>query len=835
MTFPPTTATAEFLPNGLALIFDPDPSAPVVSAQLWVETGSIHEDRHLGSGLSHFLEHMVFKGTRDCDGPALAARVQAAGGHWNAYTTYDRTVYHIDGPAASLPVFLEVLTGLVFFPTLPPAEFENEKDVIRREIDMGLDDPDHALHQMMLGAAFIQDPRRHPIIGHRHLFDALRHEDLLGYHRRRYVPDRCFAVISGDFDPALARDCVAELTAGLQRAGGGEVVPACDPPQAGPRRVRETFPLPHSRVAWVWKVPPLAHPDTPAYGLLAAVLGRGRASILQQRLRDDLGLALEISAWLWTGADREGLFGISADVEVAKRDALIGAVTAELAGLAGAPLDEDLAKAKRQLAVAQFGTLLHASGRAADLGGNWHETRDLDFTRSHLAVMERVTVADLRRVAAGLRDERLILGVLDPPDAPPPARTAKTAPRRADIEVHRLTNGASVALIEDHRVPLVRLQAALGAGLPAESAATSGLNQLLAATLPKGTRTRSAREIALALESLGATIGASAGNNALLARAAGLAADLTSIAGVFGECLHSPAFPQEILERERASQLALLEESLMEPLPVAFKLLRRTLFGAAGYGLDLLGSLESLTALNQKALAAHHARHFNGANLSLAVAGDFAPAAVLDALEGALAALPPGEPWSPPPGSCQPGQEAEARLPKKQAALAIGFPGATITGDDRFALAMIQEYVSDMAGPLFSRLREELGLAYQVGGTQFLGHDTGLFTFYIATSPEQVDLARSELLLEIGKLHAAGIPDEAFERVRATVLSSLALQMQSPAAVAQAVALDVLFGLPADHHRLLPGIHAALTPTAVRETAARVFAAPPTVATVLPE
>lgn len=90
MEYPATHATVETLPNGLTLILDPDPAAPVVSTQIWVETGSIHEDRHLGSGLSHFLEHMVFKGTRDYSADELADTVQAAGGHWNAYTSFDR-------------------------------------------------------------------------------------------------------------------------------------------------------------------------------------------------------------------------------------------------------------------------------------------------------------------------------------------------------------------------------------------------------------------------------------------------------------------------------------------------------------------------------------------------------------------------------------------------------------------------------------------------------------------------------------------------------------------------------------------------------------------------
>ena len=91
MEYPATAATVETLPNGLTLILDPDPAAPVVSAQIWVETGSIHEDELLGCGVSHFLEHMVFKGTRDYDADELAETVQAAGGHWNAYTTFDST------------------------------------------------------------------------------------------------------------------------------------------------------------------------------------------------------------------------------------------------------------------------------------------------------------------------------------------------------------------------------------------------------------------------------------------------------------------------------------------------------------------------------------------------------------------------------------------------------------------------------------------------------------------------------------------------------------------------------------------------------------------------
>ena len=834
MEYPATAATVETLPNGLTLILDPDPTAPVVSAQIWVETGSIHEDALLGAGVSHFLEHMVFKGTRDYDADELADTVQAAGGHWNAYTSFDRTVYYIDGPSDSLPVFLKCLTGLVFFPVIPESEFEKEKDVIRREIDMGLDDPDNAATRLLLATACRTDPRRHPVIGHRHRFDAVAYEDLVRYHRERYTTDRCFAVISGDFNPDEVRETIAPLTAECLPGCRREPNVATDPPQLGPRRSRETFAIPASRISLAWKSPALDHPDAPAFDVLAAVLGRGRASRLHRTLREERGLALEISAYSWTGPGREGIFGVSADAEPEKRDALIDAIFIEIAALRNEALDDDIAKAKRQIAASQFRSLTTASGRASDLASNWHEARELDFTRRHVAAIEAVTADDVRRAAASLTDERLTLTILDPLDAPAPARAGKIHRKREDIAVHTLPNGLQVALIPDHRVPLVHLQAAVRGGLPSASSETNGLNQLLASTLPKGTATRSAREIAITLESLGASISAGTGNNALLVQAGGLAPDLATIAAVFSEVLVSPSLPEDAIVREKASQLAALEESMQDPLHAGFRALRHAAFNGTGYGLDALGSPESLRALDRAALAAHHARHFNAANITLAIAGDFDPAAALDMLSANLTTMPAGAPWPVPPG-VRGGGDHIVRLPKKQAVLAIGFPGASVSGPERHALAMIQEYAADMAGPLFTRIREELGLAYQVGATQFLGYDAGLFTFYLATSPEQAELARFEMLAEIRKIAAAGIPDEAFDRVRSTVLSGLAIQQQSPSHTARHVALDLLFGHPADEHRRLAATYQALTAQQVRETAARVFSVEPTIATVLPE
>src|ERR1043165_3261690 len=161
------------LPNGLTLIMKRDASAALASVQVWVKTGSIHENTHLGAGLSHFLEHMLFKGTERRSGRDITATVQAHGGYINAYTTFDRTVYYIDLPSEHTGVAIDLLADAVLHSTLPADETAKERDVFMREIEMTKDDPDNRLWEAVFSAAFREPPYRQPIIGHRDVFSAV--------------------------------------------------------------------------------------------------------------------------------------------------------------------------------------------------------------------------------------------------------------------------------------------------------------------------------------------------------------------------------------------------------------------------------------------------------------------------------------------------------------------------------------------------------------------------------------------------------------------------------------------------------------------------------------
>lgn len=825
MKFPSSTASLVTVEPELDTIIDPTPGSPVLSAQIWVSTGSQDESALAGSGISHLLEHMVFKGTDRFTGEALSQEVQAAGGQWNAYTTFDRTVYYIDGPARSLDLFLSALLEMVFRPAFPEDEFEKEKDVIRREIAMGLDDPDSVSSQLLFRTCFQKDSRRHPVIGHRDLFDAISYEQMRRYHAARYRPHNCFLVLSGGFDSDEARAIIKrELDKGLRTPAEFPVINPTEPRQMGSRRASQPFAVPNTHLNLAWQIPGMTHEDAPALDLLAVVLGGGRASPLYQVIREEKSLAHSIGAYAWMPNDGPGIFSAYAEVEPENADKVEQEILAQIRELARTDLTKPIARAFRQIASQQFKTLTTASGRATDLASNWHHARDLNHTGSFLKAISGVTEGDLRRaIESYLVPETLTVTSLVPESQkskPPPL--AKGDGPGSMIE-HTLSNGLRVILQRDPSVPVVYSHTSLLAGSLSESPDTAGLNALLSTLMLKGTTSRDALTIAETLEDLGATIRPSAGNNSLALSSYCLRDDLPTIIDLLGDLIGNPAFPGDAIERERAAMIARLEELLEDPASRAFREMRTQLWKNEGYSVPTSGTLESLANINRLALSAQHSRHFVASNMVTAIFGDLDPDTTIAALEESLGKLPTGEPFTfemhPDPAS----GEHTTMLDKEQAVIAIGYPSLAQDDPRRYALELIDAWCSDMAGPLFTRIREELGLAYYVSTSQFLGLNTGLFAFYLGTAPDQLDLARRELEGEIQKLVTEGIPAGALDRVKANATAREALRNQSPSARARMAALDVLLGHSTDLHLNLSEKLNAVAPEEIQTLAAELF------------
>ena len=803
LQLPENGARRATLPNGLDIIVKEDHSAPVVSVQAWVKVGSIHEDDWMGAGLSHILEHMLFKGTGKRSGNEIAQSIQDAGGYINAYTSFERTVYWVDAPSSGTAAAIDVLADVMTDATLPEDEYESEQEVIRREFAMGFDDPERMHSELLFKTAFRSHPYGQPVIGHLDVFNQLTRQDVLDYYRRHYVPNNQFFVVVGDVDAAEVIEQLTKAYAEVPRAAYCKPPVPAEPEQLGRREVHEEFITELSKLSLAWRVPDLTHPDVPALDVLACILGQGRSARLYRRIREEQQLVTGIGAYCYTPADA-GLFCISADMEPQNRAAATKAIFAAVGEIKCKGVEPDeVEKAKKMALAGGLDDLTTMRGQASDLGSNWMATGNLDFTRGYLAALQKVTEEDVKRVAIRyFVDQGLTEVSLNPKGSLAGSTLKSGQASRGGVKVHRLSNGLKLLVREDRRLPLVSSGIIFKAGLLAESEGNNGVCALLTRMLLKGTDSRNGEEVADELESAGGSIGTMAGNNSYGLSVGTMQPDISLGMDVLADVVLNPSFPERDFNREREAQILGIRQDATRPMSVASRLIREHLFPGHPYRWLRSGSEETVSKLERGAVDSFHRTFATASNGVLAVFGDVDAAEMVELAEEKFARLPAGEEQSEPPvpAALSGEQIITERLEKEQAVVLVGFRNADIFSADRTAIDLIDEACSDLASRLFLRIREELGLAYYVGSSQMLGLVPGSFVFYAGTSPEQAEQVQEELVKEIEKLAADGLTEVELERAKKTAIGKQTIDMQSNGALLQVSSLNELYGLGFDHH-----------------------------------
>jgi len=787
------------LDNGLTIIVREDHSAPVVSAQAWCNAGSVNEGKWLGAGMSHVLEHMLFKGTTTRGAGRIDQEVQDAGGYMNAYTSFDRTVYHIDVPNTGAKVAIDILCDIMQNATLPADEMAKEKQVILREMDMNQDDPGRRSSRRLFETAYTRSPYRFTVIGYPDIYNELKQDDILAYYREKYVPNNVFYIIAGD---VKIDEVVAQIKKAYENTKAKSLPPAVlpeEPKQTAPREVIEEAPIELGHFHFSWHIPDVRHPDIPALDVLATLLGNGRSSRLYQEVREKQGVVHSADAWTYNpGAP--GLFGMSAVVDADKFDAARDAMLAEIEKMKEKPVSaEELSKAVKQFTAATLATRKTMAGQAQDLGGNWLAANDLSFSERYLAAVKRLTPADLQRVAREyLTSENRTLYALLPNGTAPKRTDAVEKSVENAIAKFEFPNGLRLLVKEDHRLPFVEFRVVFKGGVLAETATNNGLTQLTGKLLLKGTKTRSAEDIATEIETLGGSIDSYGGNNSFGVNAEVLSDDFATGLNLVADVLLNPVFPAPALEREREIQLAGIKAQRDQLLQSGAKAMRRALFGDVGYGLDSLGTEESVQKIQVNDLRAFHDKLVIPNNCVLAIYGDVKASEVKAAVEkvfgqwkkggAGLAELPKSQ-------SLTEIKRVTETRDKKQAVLLIGFSSTTLYDPDRYALELLQEACSDLGSRLFLRIREKLGLAYYVGAQNFVGLSPGYFAFYVGTEPTKVGQVETELLKEAELLRTEGLTADELKRAKTKIIGQKKIARQDLGGFAMGTALDELYGL----------------------------------------
>lgn len=789
--------TRVVLDNGLIVLIKEDTSAPLISAQIWVGTGSADEQEYFGGGLSHWMEHMIFKGTPTQLPGAIAKTIGDLGGNINAYTSLDRTVFLVDAPAPRWRTALEVLADALQNASFPENEWQREKQVIQREMAMGEDSPDRRISRLLWETAYRVHPYRAPIIGYPDVFNTLTRDDLLIFFRRNYRPDNMILALAGDIRAAEAESAIRELFGARQRRAHAPALLPAEPEQIAERSARHAGPYAATRVAVCWHTVALSDPDAPDLDLLATITGNGRSSRLTRAIKDKLKLAHTISAWSFTPRDK-GLFGISAVCDPGLESALMQAIYDEAQSWTREPFAAaEIEKARRMILLDTISSFQTVQGQAYSFASGEFYTGSPVFFQTYLQRLEKVTPESVMAVARKyLRTENRTTAILAP-ESTNSAATASPAPLPASkVEKITLTNGIPVLLRENHKLPMVWICAACSGGLLLENETNNGITSMMAELMLRGAGGHSADAIAQTVESLGASLAAYCSRNSFGLRAQCLSGDVPVLLEIMADCLVAPAFAPDELAKLKPIQVSIIQQQRESPLFVAQEGLRQALFPGHPYRFLPEGSPLAVEAVTVKDLRAWHAGLVVDQNLVLAIFGDIAPAQAHTLAERYFKNVPTGP--RPQAACAKPHpvlpQCVHRMEPREQAVFMAGFPGIDLFDPRNDALSILQQALTGLSSDLFVSIRDKKGLAYYTGAIQQPAVMPGLFAIYVGTRasalPEVQDLVRQEILRVAGE----GIRADEFERARRKLITDQAQRLQQNGELAQECALNELYG-----------------------------------------
>lgn len=813
------------LDNGLTVLITPMPSSETVSVYAFVRSGSATEGNFMGMGISHFLEHMLFKGTKRRMVGEIAKEVKALGGTINASTDLDYTMYTLDVPKEKLKDGIDLIADMMQNSVIDEKEVEKERKVIHGEMRLYYDKPQRRLSVDVFKNVYIHHPYRHPTIGYEPLFDSITPKDLYKYYKRHYIPNNMIISVAGGLEANDALELVKKHFKDFKSRPYLQHDTVAEPPQISERYYEEYYQTPLFWFSLAFQGIPLTDPDVYAMDLLSMALGRGQGSRLYKDLYLDKKLVTQISSMNYTPFSK-GIFEIEGTME---KDNLMQVRNAALQVIERVKTNglhpRELAKIKNQ-AAAQFVYENQTSSSIAYRAALEEAmTGDYQFSKHYVDMIARVSNDDIKRVAKKyLNDSQLSVTVVKPLAAKSLQEDRVVLTDKNDVQKHVLENGLTLLIKEDHVASLVSVQVVLNGGLRSETKENNGITGLFASVWGKATKSQSQSKIINDLEFKAASCSAYSGYNALGISMQFLTKDLDYGLNLLSDIVKNPIFEEDEIKRQKDLINVAIDSRDDDVRATTFREAMSLLYQKHPYHMDILGTKETIAAISSKDLRNYYNRFVNPSNMVISVFGDVDAEKVENIIHKYFGKLKKSDVSI---DSVKEPEIIEPRLAtlqkkKEQAVVAIAFHAPTFTDPDRFIMEAINATLgAGLSGRLFIKVRDELGKAYTVGSFYTPGVDTGNIMLYSLTTNSKVESVKEIMLKEVVDLGANLISDEEFENVKSYLKGAHQRGLLTIGSKAARTAFNTLYGLGYDFDRKYNNMIDAITKKQIKDAATK--------------
>jgi Predicted Zn-dependent peptidases len=792
------------LDNGLVVLAKECSPRDLVSINITVKAGPSSEEEYTASGISHLVEHLLFKGTTLRKVGDIEKEIRSYGGVINGSVSHDITTYEVTVPVKYFTNVLPILKDMLLNPSFDKTELNKEREVILKEIRLGEDNPEKKLMKRLFESAYISHPYKYPAIGYEKILSSLTRDDVIKYFNRRYVPNNMVVTAVGGIN---AKEAALQIENEFGRFRESSYKPVIrgetEPAQVGKRVIEEEAPIALSYMALGFHSTGMLNKDLFALDVISMILGRGNNSRLNKLLLKEKREVYSISAWNYTPMD-PGLFVITAflskdNITASKKDILN-----EINKIKDGDISDSELECAKQMVIGDHVLSRETlEDQADDLGGSEAMAGNSDFYARYVDGIKKVSMLDIKRAASQYLDEDNLTEVSLVPQVVEslPSASAPKSAIEEKFQKHTLPNGLILLTRVNAKIPAASITVAFSGGLITENINNNGISSLAAKMLLDGTKTKKESEIISAIESRGGRISAFSGFNSFGLDVTILKDDIEPALELVKDIATDSVFAQDELTKEKILTVASIKDEDDDIFERGALALKRLLFKDHPYGMRDTGEEASLKAITRDDLIKFYQSRCIPNNMVIAVSGQIDPEKIFKKVEELFKDVQRKEmikPLKNVPTEVPAGSQT-IKMDREQALLMLGFRTVAVNSPDRYVLNLLSGLLSGTSGRLYTAIREKSGLAYTMGCGQKLGLDTGFMLLYAATTADKLGEVKKLLIDEIAAIKQGDVTDSELDAAKKELVSSQSMLMETNAANSFQSALDELYGLGYDN------------------------------------
>ncbi len=750
------------LDNGQTVVIKEVKTNPIVTIDTWIKTGSINENAQ-NNGVSHFLEHLFFKGSTNHAPGEFDKILETKGAVTNAATSKDFTHYYITIPSKDFNLALDMHSDMLLHPLIPRKELEKERKVVIEEIMKDANSPNTIVYDNLVNMLYTRHPYKRKVIGKADIISTIHRDQILDYYNKHYSPSNMVTVIVGDVDSAAAlekvkQDFNSEYKKPVKNTFPKEKILTSQAKNIAYSDTQTGYMLIGFRGTKV------DDKDSYALDVLSTILGDGRSSVFYRTIKEQKQLATSISASN-TGFRDDGIFYISATFTPEKRSKLEQTIFDEIKNIQKNGVTQDqLRLAKNIIERDTYYARESISNIAGEIGYIYVTTDDIKYYETYIDNIKKVTAEDVKRVADKyLGKEKSAVSILLP-NSCKEVKISNTAVKNSPAKLinenkntqkYQLSNGATLLLTPNQTNDIIAISIFSKGGEFTET--IPGTADLTASVLTKGTKKYSSLEFAQTLEDNGIKIVPSVKADSFIITVLTTKNEYDKTLELLNEVINNATLDDYEIEKSRTDKLNAIKKSKDIPLNIAIDNFKNYIFENTPYSISNSKLEKTLPQIQFEDIRNYYAKAFYPQNVIISINGNIDKDKTIDEFTQ-IFNNKKGEKfdyakYSIP--SLKEGKKVSTSIKDlKTDWIFMGWQTSGLLNKKEYAtLEVIDSLLgTGMSSRLFKNLRDKDGLAYQLGSQYSPNVLKGSFIVYIGTNPQNLDYAVKRLQEEVFRL-----------------------------------------------------------------------------------